>query len=292
MTRLSELLTKTSRTFALSIRLLPVPLRQEVSIAYLLLRVADTLEDADLWTPRERVVALAELEVILGSGDASRGEEESARWASARPCDHEGYLELLRELPSLLDALRALEPAAQATIVRHVRRTIAGMSEFLSRGGIPCELAITDLEDLRRYCYIVAGIVGELLTELFVEHGHIPREHAVALWERAAAFGEGLQLVNILKDADEDARAGRSLLPDGIDRARLFALAHEDLDAADAYVKTLRKAGASWGVVGFTLLPVRLARATLNRVAKDGPGAKLTRADVTDHLRHVTDRMS
>lgn len=294
MSNLAALLTKTSRTFALSIRLLPEPLRQEVSIAYLLLRVADTLEDADLWTPRERVVALAQLGGIISAGDVGAATHESVKWADARPCDHEGYLELVRELPALLEAIRALRPSAQTTIVRHVGRTITGMGQFLSRGAAddrtPArDLTITDLDDLRRYCYVVAGIVGELLTELFVEHAHIPDTLAATLWERAAPFGEGLQLVNILKDADEDARAGRSLLPDGIDRAHLFALAHQDLDAAEVYVKTLRKAGASWGVAGFTMLPVRLARATLARVAKDGAGAKLTRADVAEHLRVVTE---
>jgi len=284
MKRLTELLTRTSRTFALSIRLLPAQLRHEVSIAYLLLRVADTFEDADLWSPQQRVDALARLDVLVGAGDVVAAVTESDRWAAARPCEHEGYLELVRELPALLEALAGLAPASRSTIVRHVRRTIVGMGGFLSRGDVAADLAITDLEDLRQYCYVVAGIVGELLTELFVEQGQFPREYAVALWAQAASFGEGLQLVNILKDADEDALAGRSLLPAGIDRSQLFALAHRDLDSADLYVKTLRAAGASWGVVGFTLLPVRLARATLDRVERDGPGAKLTRADVAEHL--------
>jgi farnesyl-diphosphate farnesyltransferase len=286
MKRLTELLTRTSRTFALSIRLLPARLRHEVSIAYLLLRVADTLEDADLWSPQQRVDALARFDVLVGAGDAAASESRmvSEQWAAARPCEHEGYLELVRELPALLEALHGLDPASRATIVRHVRRTVVGMSQFLCRDGVPSDLALTDLEDLRRYCYVVAGIVGELLTELFVAQGQIPRELAVKLWERAASFGEGLQLVNILKDADEDALAGRSLLPAGIERAQLFALAHEDLDAADVYVSTLRKTGVGWGIVGFTLLPVRLARATLQRVQKDGPGAKLTRADVAQQL--------
>jgi farnesyl-diphosphate farnesyltransferase len=287
MSRLADLLTKTSRTFAISIRLLPEPLRQEITIAYLLLRVADTFEDADLWTPEQRVKALARLDVLIGACGGATAEHDSARWAAALPCEHEGYLELLEELPSLLDALAKLEPTAKATIIRHVRRTISGMIKFLTARGTPGNLVIADLAELRRYCYVVAGIVGELLTELFVEQGHVPRSQAVVLWEKAAAFGEALQLVNILKDADEDARQGRSLLPDGIDREALFQLAHDDLDIADEYVRTLRKSGVSWGVVGFTMLPVRLARATLHRVAKDGPGAKLSRSEVREHIAEL-----
>jgi farnesyl-diphosphate farnesyltransferase len=61
--RLQELLQESSQTFALAIPLLEEPCREQVSLAYLLLRVADTLEDASLWPPQKRLTALAELSV-------------------------------------------------------------------------------------------------------------------------------------------------------------------------------------------------------------------------------------
>ena len=72
-------------------------------------------------------------------------------------------------------------------------------------------LVLTDLEDLKNYCYFVAGIVGEMLTELFLLGRPTLSGVAAFLRGRAAAFGEALQLVNILKDAAGDAAEGRTL---------------------------------------------------------------------------------
>src|SRR5438477_258431 len=81
---------------------------------------------------------------------------------------------------------------------------------------------------LRAYCYAVAGIVGEMLTELFVLGR--PGMQAVAgdLRKHAAAFGEGLQLVNILKDARPDAVEGRTFLPRQAPLREVFVLARQD----------------------------------------------------------------
>jgi phytoene/squalene synthetase len=46
MVDLADLLQRTSRTFGLAIPRLSEPTRTEVTIAYLLFRIADTLEDA------------------------------------------------------------------------------------------------------------------------------------------------------------------------------------------------------------------------------------------------------
>jgi farnesyl-diphosphate farnesyltransferase len=102
---------------------------------------------------------------------------------------------------------------------------------------------------------------------------------ASRLRRRSRFFGEGLQLVNILKDAGSDAMEGRVYLPEGVERRRVFALAHRDLDTAAAYVSTLQRAGAPDGFVAFTGSPAVLARASLARLAET-PGGKLTRAEV------------
>lgn len=294
MNGLTDLLTSTSKTLAVSISLLPSPLRTEVSIAYLLLTVADILEQAPLWSARQRVMALAKLDVLVGTGDTSAAAWDSAEWAEAIPYPDVADYALLGELPSLLEAAGAIDSTARATIVRHVRRTVSGMVELRTRNGVPGEIELKGIADLRHYCYVVAGINCEMLTELFVEQGHLPRSRAVDLLKQCRAFGEGLQLVNMLEDAEDPLRHGRSLLPAGIDRARLFALAHEDLDVASAYVSTMTEAGASWGVAGFTMLPIRYARETLQRIAGIFPAARLSRlrqpvhCEVTGQRRHLT----
>jgi farnesyl-diphosphate farnesyltransferase len=272
--RLDALLAETSRTFALTIPLLPEPTRCEVTVAYLLFRVADTLEDATEWTAACKRDELGHLAEILERPRAG-AERLAAGWTATPPCHHAGYRELLASLPEVFRALDQLGRPAQATIRAHLVRTIERMAGFVGQ-----ELA--DLADLQRYCYAVAGIVGEMLTELFLLGRPMLDPVAAELRSGAPAFGEALQLVNILKDAAADASEGRSFLPAGVARAEVFGLARADLDAAGRYCRTLCRAGGPRGLLEFTALPVLLAQATLDRVERDGAGAKLSRIEVVE----------
>jgi farnesyl-diphosphate farnesyltransferase len=148
-------------------------------------------------------------------------------------------------------------------------------------------LVLKSLDDLREYCYTVAGIVGELLTDLFLLEESSLQAAAPVLRPRARAFGEALQLVNILKDSDEDAAEGRRYLPAGVPRADVFALARRDLGAAGEYIEALHGAGAPAGLLEFTALPVALAWAALARVEQNGPGTKVGRPEVFRIARYV-----
>jgi farnesyl-diphosphate farnesyltransferase len=280
MADLEQLLIDSSRTFALAIPHLPEPTRREVTISYLLFRVADTFEDAASWPRALRIEALDRFGRLLQSPDRGEIEEVSRRWAAEVPCEQPGYQELLAELPDVLDAFFALNPQAVGLIREHTLRTAQGMAGFVARTDDDGELRLRDVPDLQAYCYVVAGIVGELLTELFL----LGRPHLASvapdLRVRSRVFGEGLQLVNILKDSASDATEGRRYLPDGVERAEVMALARRDLQAASEYVLALQGAGAERGLVAFNALPVRLAHATLDRVEQAGPGSKLTRPEV------------
>jgi farnesyl-diphosphate farnesyltransferase len=280
MADIDRLLIHTSRTFALAIPLLPEPLRREVGVAYLLFRIADTFEDATRWPQVERLAALADFERLLTAPSRHDAELYAAAWVAARPCDHAGYLELLGEVPAVLGELEGFDPVRRAAIVRHALRTSQGMAGFVSRGTADGSLHLATLTDLRHYCYIVAGIVGELLTELFMSFSPSLEAARRVLVGNSVAFGEGLQLVNILKDADSDAKDGRVYLPRGLDRGEVLAIARDDLKAASDYVLALQASGAPRGVVSFTALPVLLARATLDRVERFGAGSSISRADV------------
>jgi farnesyl-diphosphate farnesyltransferase len=293
MANLDDLLEKTSRTFALSIPLLPEPTRREVSVAYLLFRIADTFEDAELWSPAERRKALADFAGLLPEADPAAAELLAARWAQAPPCGHEGYLELLRETPSVLRDFASLGEPAKALVCAHIGRSADGMAGFVSRMSPSGDLTLVDLADLRRYCYAVAGIVGEMLTELFFLGRDFGGPVEAFLRERASFFGEGLQLVNILKDSSSDVSKGRRYLPPGVERSEAFALARSDLGRASEYVLALQKSGAQRGLVGFTALPVELAWASLDRIEKFGAGSKVSRPEVfliTKRLERALDR--
>jgi len=278
------LLGLTSHTFSLAIRLLPQPLRREITLAYLLFRVADTLEDSETWDAAARVHALADFGRLLRETASPWRCPGPGAWATARPTEHEGCLRLLAALPQLLAAVRETPPEARAAIIRHVGGTVDGMIWYQLRSGRPRDLEMVDVEDLRRYSYVVAGVVGELLTDLFALHGALPAGELPALRLHALALGEGFQLVNVLKDVPDDARGGRSFLAPGADPRGLCALARQDLAAAEPYIAALRRARAPRGVVAFLWFTAKLARASLDRVEKDGLGVKMARAEVDGHL--------
>ena len=181
----------------------------------------------------------------------------------------------------MLRAYAELRPAARETIRRHLGRTIAGMARFVAAS-----------DDERPPGAVDARRAARLLLR---GGGHRRRDaHATSscstaslapvaarLRERAALFGEGLQLVNILKDAGGDAREGRCYLPAGVPREEVLALARADLDAAREYVRALHEVAAPRGLVAFTALPVLLAVDSLDLVEREGPGAKVSRQRVS-----------
>jgi farnesyl-diphosphate farnesyltransferase len=270
---LAEVLTRTSRTFGLTIPYLPQPLRHEITLAYLLFRIADTLEDAPNWPIPKRVAALSEFHDFLLEPNSIDAISHSLAWCDPAPCDSVEYLELLGMLPQVIGELESLPAETTAIIYPHARRTIVGMRECL-------EQPPQDLFSLRKYCYYVAGIVGELLTELFILGLKLNAEQTPRLRELATQFGEGLQLVNILKDADVDAREGRQFLPKQLDRRLVFELVRRNLTAAEEYTQQLHASGAPCGVVTFTGMTTALAHATLDLIETQGAGAKLTRPEV------------
>jgi farnesyl-diphosphate farnesyltransferase len=154
-------------------------------------------------------------------------------------------------------------------------------------------LTLHSIQQLKDYCYLVAGIVGEMLSELFLLDRANLAPVAGYLRERAATFGEALQLVNILKDSAGDAAEGRRYLPAEVPVAEVFALARRDLGIAGEYIRALQEAGAPRGIVEFTALPVRLAWAALEKVEKSGPGTKVSRPEVfliVQRLKRALDR--
>ena len=279
--RLQDLLVKTSRTFALAIPQLPQPTLREVTIAYLLFRIADPLEDASvLWSRDQQLEALREFDRLMRRPTAEEAQVLAERWLQSPPSDHSGYNELLAQNGFVIEHFLALGEPSRETIALHTPRTARLMADFVTKSDERGVLRLGDLSDLREYCYAVAGIVGEMLTELFVLGSDLLAPRAGYLRQRAAAFGEGLQLVNILKDSAADAVEGRNYLPADVDRSEVFSLARADLTAATEYSLAIQEAGGADGVVAFTALPVELAWATLEKVEREGPGAKITRAEV------------
>jgi farnesyl-diphosphate farnesyltransferase len=208
----AAMLPKVSRTFAACIRLLPEPLDHQVLIAYLLCRIADTIEDtADLAiVDKERLLA-----AFARGLDEGPVEPAGLREAFASPRTDDELL--AREAAATVREFRRLPEPQRQAIAPWVREMAKGMAEFarIHSQARPGRLvALSSIDELDRYCYYVAGTVGHLLTELFrLHHPRVTRRHYQRLKELATSFGLGLQLTNIIKDVADDRERGWSFVP-------------------------------------------------------------------------------
>ena len=225
--QLNVLLKATSRSFYLTLRVLPAGVRPQISLAYLLARTTDTIADTELVPQAQRLHALQILcERILGVRDIPVNFGELARHQESSP-----ERMLLEEVEKTIALLQLLS-AGDLDLVRTVLRTITGGQELdLHRfSGASAEriVALPDNAALDDYVFRVAGCVGEFWTRLCRAHLFPAAKLDDALLiADGIRFGKGLQLVNILRDLPVDLRKGRCYLP--VDRLAEIGLAPADL---------------------------------------------------------------
>lgn len=266
-------LQRVSRTFALTIPLLPMPLADWVGNAYLLCRIVDTIEDdADLSIDLKQKHIRSYLAALAGEIDAITWSKSLYSLLSA--LTSEGERSLIADIPAVLGRLASFPDSVRTILIRGVGIMSQGMAAQQE-----CAV-ITQAADLDRYCYSVAGVVGELLTELFAVYSPLVATAKSALPPLAVSFGEGLQLTNILKDVWEDASRGVCWLPLGQSDAESFAacsqsqqrhlldvhlaLAHGHL--RDALTFTLQLPKQEQGLRQFCLWAIGIALLTLRRI--------------------------
>jgi farnesyl-diphosphate farnesyltransferase len=211
---LRDLLRGVSRSFYLSLRILPHDLRAPMGLAYLLARAADTVADTRLVAREARLAHLETLRAAFAGSPA----DVAAVAAACRP--HQGTGAEAALLARLPDAVAQLErlPSSDRVAVRGVLATLtSGMAFDLAT--FPGEdasrlAALGTLADLDRYVYLVAGCVGEFWTVMHVTH-----RRALARWDvprmsaEGVRFGKALQMTNVLRDVPSDLRHGRCYLP-------------------------------------------------------------------------------
>jgi farnesyl-diphosphate farnesyltransferase len=213
---LTDLLKSVSRSFYLTLRILPGSLREPIGLAYLLARAADTIADTRIVPPDKRLHhLLAFRQQVVGpvSSSALRAlktdlldkQEESAEQ------------QLIDVLPSAFDLLAAL-PEQDNQLIRQVVVTlINGMEIDLTI--FPPEQAkdikaFQDAKELDNYIYHVAGCVGKFWTKIMVAHTSALSNWNVDYYSNLGIrFGKALQLTNILRDLPKDLRIGRCYLP-------------------------------------------------------------------------------
>lgn len=215
-----------SRTFALTIPVLPDALALVTTNAYLLCRIADTIEDdPGLQSEQKSQFHARFVAVVNGTEDAESFARDLAPLLSDRVLAAEH--DLVRNTPAVVRVTHRCSAEERAALTRCVAIMCRGMPEFQRNKSLR---GLADLDELADYCYYVAGVVGEMCTELFVLHCPELAEKRDVMLRLAVSFGQGLQMTNILKDIWDDRQSGACWLPRSV-----FANGTMDLERLEAW---------------------------------------------------------
>ena len=300
------ILPAVSRTFALGIRVLPGDLGQAVLDAYLLCRIADTVEDAPGIDPQVKATLFDDFLLAFDDTDALARFLRGVATLSGEPA----HLMLTQNSDLVLQHFAMLPEQTRTVVKRCVTEMSVGMRKFVLL--YPHGIRIQTIDEYKEYCYYVAGTVGYMLTDLW--HQYAPsigtKRHAI-LRERCRAFAEALQTVNILKDVAIDVEQENSIyIPEELLRAhgstqrtilapellannraalsQLIQLAWHDLEEARNYLLLIPRRAVSIRL--FCILPLLLAYATLRDLVqstamlRSGGSVKISRSEVKSLL--------
>jgi len=256
------ILSSVSRTFALTIPLLPSAIEKVVGNTYLLCRIVDTIEDAaDLLPETKQHLSLLFLDAVL---------EKSLVASFVEPClkalsdyGNQDELDLIAHTPTILRILHTCSKEDQEAVSRCVSIMSEGMSRFHGKQTVA---GLKDLNEFERYCYVVAGVVGELLTTIFRNHSPRFAKNIQGQEALAIAFGQALQMTNILKDSPEDRARGVSWMPADMRQEELLRIAYQKLQDSLRYILLIPK--QDLGMRRFCFLAFGLAVMTLSKIAK------------------------
>ncbi|MCR5660832.1 MAG: squalene/phytoene synthase family protein, partial [bacterium] len=232
---ITDILRDVSRSFYLSMRVLPYGMRAPVSLAYLIARAADTIADSP-GTPlpvRLEILRLFKAKLLsfrpsVQAGNAGKCDAESSGQNSLGGISQdmagqeplydralheisgatEGEKALLRYLPDIFRLLSCQKTFDREEICKVCSTLISGMEMDLTASGI------FTAADLDRYTYLVAGCVGPFWTQMIARHTcALSKDQADSLEQVAVNFGKALQMTNILRDIPKDLANGRCYIP-------------------------------------------------------------------------------
>lgn len=254
------ILGSVSRTFALTIPLLPPTIETVVGNTYLLCRIVDTIEDAASLNPEtKQELSKLFLDAVL---------EKAPVQSFVDPCllalkdyGNQDELDLIAHTPTVLRILHTCSNKDQVAVSRCVSIMSEGMSHF---HGKQTEIGLRDLQEFEEYCYVVAGVVGELLTTVFSNHSPAFANNIHGHEALAIAFGQALQMTNILKDSPEDKARGVSWKPANMSQGALLKIAYQKLQDSMSYILLIPKEDV--GIRRFCFLAFGLAVMTLSKI--------------------------
>lgn len=259
-----SMLKKTSRTFYIPITLLGSTLKKTVGSAYLCMRAIDEIEDHVSMASEHKQHLLRTTSRLL---------KESF--------DEDAYKKLIAPyktiLPEVSVRLGDWIKVCPSEIVHTVKRATSVMAEGMA-DWVEKDWYIRTKSDLDNYTYYVAGLVGEMLSDIWYWYDGTKTDSHLAV-----GYGRGLQAVNILRNQEEDfIERGVRFIPDGWDRADVFEYAETNLKLADEYMKDIKNRKISL----FCKIPLALAKKTLK--AMESGKEKMSRAEVEATVEEIT----
>lgn len=295
-------LQEVSRTFALNIRVLPRELEEVVRLAYLFMRIADTVEDDRQMSPQMRQELL---ERFIRCFDAQGGDPDEIRGfleglpAQWRQDDHPDRF-LVAHCQHVFAVYRGVAPALRQSVDERVKEMCGGMIHYALKRESDGWFQLGTRQELLDYCYFVAGTVGLMLTDLFAGHD-MSSKRREKLRANAVGFGLALQLVNIARDIPADGTRHTIFVPEDICQARgilprqlweeghraeasqvlldLVRLADREVRAAQEYILDLP--WYRFRLRLFCLWPLLMSQDTLALLAKDPTAALAGRVKIT-----------
>ena len=298
-----DLLRVASRTFAIGIERLPGVLCEATTVAYLLLRVSDYLEDNEEMNSDEKVGLLNVWVNVL------RGESNIDELTSAFNITDTSNPDaiVVQHAKDILLHLRSLPEQVQEIIILHVIHSTQGMARWTKQGP-----KVDNENDLDDYMFEVAGRVGYLVTQLFAWYSLHIRRKEKEIMPLAREFGLGLQTVNVIRGLREDFERGWIYVPKnflariGISQEQLFDPEHRQqalqvldmmtdkaerhLKQALQYVKSLPwwQHGIRLGCIFPLMFAIRTLAISRRNAMVFESEAKITRAEVKQIVMQAT----
>ncbi len=217
-----HILQGVSRTFALTIPQLPQDLATVVGNAYLLCRIADTIEDdKDLSFDLKQQYSEQFIAVVKGTQTPEIFAEALHPLLSVSATDAEK--DLIHNTAAIIRISHSFNERQRSALERCIKIMADGMVRYQDAETLE---GVADQKAMDDYCYYVAGVVGEMLTELFCDHSSEINQQYDDLFKLAVSFGQGLQMTNILKDIYDDYQRGACWLPAEVFQRHGFELAN------------------------------------------------------------------
>ncbi len=209
-----KILPRVSRTFALNISVLSGEIHRSILTAYLFCRIIDTVEDACKLDPQKKIRLLQEFSRLIREPDYRAGALST--WV--KDCQvvdgTTNDLDLLAQTARVFNVFDSLPESHRQQIIPSVFEMARGMAYFQKKFDFNRLTLLEDENELEEYCYFVAGVVGEMLCNLFfAELPGLSEKARDAMKRNAVSFGLGLQMTNISKDVMADRSRGWSYVP-------------------------------------------------------------------------------